>query len=118
MRWKNITVVLFTLISLFGCSLTHKLVYRIDVNQGNYIDQKAVEKLKFGMSREQVMFLLGSLMLVESGYPNTWYFIQWQKSGYEEPKQKEIILYFDNNNQLISMKGDYQPKSNFFEVIR
>ncbi|MBE1277728.1 MULTISPECIES: outer membrane protein assembly factor BamE [Enterovibrio] len=118
MRWKNIAVVSLVLASLTGCSLANKLVYRIDINQGNYIDQNAVEELKFGMTKEQVKFLLGPPMLVESGYPNTWYFVQYLKPGHDAPEQKELILSFDDSNQLVGMKGDYQPGTRFFEAIR
>ncbi|MGR5542565.1 outer membrane protein assembly factor BamE, partial [Vibrio campbellii] len=31
---------------LTGCSLAEKLVYRIDINQGNYVEQEAVDKLR------------------------------------------------------------------------
>ncbi|AMG30065.1 outer membrane protein assembly factor BamE [Grimontia hollisae] len=118
MHWKKIVTAALVLISLSGCSWANKLVYRIDINQGNYIDQNAVEELKFGMTKEQVKFLLGSPMLVESGYPKTWYFVQYVKPGHEESEQKELILSFDNNSLLIGMKGDYQPSSGFFEVVQ
>lgn len=118
MRWKLIVAASLVLFSLSGCSWINKLVYRIDINQGNYIDQTAVEELKFGMTKEQVKFLLGPPMLIESGYPNTWYFVQYVKPGHNEPEQKELILAFDDNGQLVGIKGDYQPGSSFFEVVR
>ncbi|WP_325891814.1 outer membrane protein assembly factor BamE [Grimontia sp. NTOU-MAR1] len=118
MRWKHIVAASLVLASLSGCSWVNKLVYRIDINQGNYIDQTAVEELKFGMTKEQVKFLLGQPMLVESGYPNTWYFVQYLKPGHDAPEQKELILSFDNSGQLVGLKGDYQPGSGFFEVVR
>ncbi|MEZ8144517.1 hypothetical protein A1OO_01080 [Enterovibrio norvegicus FF-33] len=118
MHWKHVVAVSLVLASLTGCSWVNKLVYRIDINQGNYIDQSAVEELKFGMTKEQVKFLLGPPMLVEAGYPNTWYFVQWLKPGHSEPEQKELILSFDNSGQLIGMNGDFQAGTSFFEVIR
>ncbi|KXF82566.1 outer membrane protein assembly factor BamE [Enterovibrio coralii] len=118
MRWKHIAAVSLVLATMTGCSLVDKLVYRIDINQGNYIDQTAVEELKFGMTKEQVKFLLGPPMLVEAGFPNTWYFVQYLKPGHEEAQQKELILSFDNNGQLVGMKGDYSPGASFFKAIQ
>lgn len=117
MHWKHITAVSLVLVTLAGCSWTNKLVHRIDINQGNYIDQNAVEELKFGMSKEQVKFLLGQPMLIESGYPNTWYFVQWLKPGHEKAKQKELILSFDDTNLLLNMEGDFELGTKFFEAI-
>ncbi len=69
-----------------------KLVYRIDINQGNYVEQSAVDKLKFGMTKAQVRYVLGSPMLVENGYPNTWYYIYHHTPGHGDSVQK--ILSF------------------------
>ncbi|MDD1784331.1 outer membrane protein assembly factor BamE [Enterovibrio sp. ZSDZ35] len=118
MRWKHIAAASIVLATMTGCSLVDKLVYRIDINQGNYIDQTAVEELKFGMTKEQVTFLLGPPMLVESGFPNTWYFVQYLKPGHEEPQQKELVLSFNNEGTLVGMKGDYKPGANFFKPIQ
>lgn len=118
MGWTKFAATALLAIMVTGCSFTDRLVYRIDIDQGNFIEQKAVDELKFGMSKEQVQFLLGPPMLVESGYPNTWYFVQFQKPGHEEAEQKDLILSFDNNDQLVSLKGDFQPSNGFFEAIQ
>ncbi|MCZ8497842.1 outer membrane protein assembly factor BamE [Vibrio lentus] len=51
---------------LTGCSLLEKLVYRVDINQGNYVEQEAVDQLKFGMTKTQVRYVMGSPMLIEN----------------------------------------------------
>ncbi len=117
MHWKQITAISLVLVSLSGCSFTDQLVHRIDINQGNYIDPIAVQELKFGMSKEQVKFLLGQPMLIEVGYPNIWYFVQWLKPGHGQAKQKELTLIFDNKGLLIGMEGDFEPGTKFFETI-
>jgi Small protein A (tmRNA-binding) len=118
MSWTKAAVASLMAIAIMGCSYAEKLVYRVDINQGNYIEEKAVDSLKFGMTKEQVKFLLGPPMLVESGYPNTWYFVQWQQPGHQDPTQKDLVLSFDDNNQLVSMGGDYEPGDQFFEAVQ
>ena len=56
MRMKHLIAAALTALTLSGCSL----VYRIDIPQGNYVEQKQVDKLRQGMTREQVEFVLGS----------------------------------------------------------
>ncbi|HAS62229.1 MAG TPA: outer membrane protein assembly factor BamE [Vibrio sp.] len=102
---------------LTGCSLLEKLVYRIDINQGNYIEQDAVNKLKFGMSKEQVRFVLGSPMLVENGYPNTWYYIYHHTEGHKDPVQRNLIANFDEQDRLVEVTGNYPLSDAFFESI-
>lgn len=102
---------------LTGCSLLEKLVYRIDINQGNYVEQSAVEKLKFGMTKEQVRYVMGSPMLVENGYPNTWYYIYHKTEGHNDSVQKNLIVDFNDEGQLVNVSGDFPPSSDFFESI-
>ena len=52
MRMKHLIAAALTALTLSGCSL----VYRIDIPQGNYVEQKQVDKLRQGMTREQVEF--------------------------------------------------------------
>ncbi|MBU2898398.1 outer membrane protein assembly factor BamE [Vibrio hepatarius] len=115
-KWLVIALPL-SLTLLTGCSLLEKLVYRIDINQGNYVEQKAVDKLKFGMNKEQVRFVLGSPMLIENGYPNTWYYIDHQTKGHQDSVQKNLIAHFSDKGELVSIEGDFPASSNFFEQI-
>ena len=99
---------------LTGCSVLEKFVYRIDIPQGNYVEQKEIDKLRQGMTKEQVRFVLGSPMLVETGYPDTWYYIYHYKPGHAEVEQKDLILEFDPlSGELSSLRGDYQTPDSF-----
>lgn len=113
-RWIATTLAV-TLLS--GCSLAQKLVYRIDINQGNYIEQSDVNKLKFGMSKDQVRYVLGSPMLVENGFPNTWFYIYYYAQGHKDPIQKNLTVTFNNDNVLVDIKGDFSESDVFFEKI-
>ena len=103
--------------TLSGCSLLERLVYRIDINQGNYVEQEAVDKLKFGMSKEQVRFVLGSPMLIENGYPDTWYYIYHHTEGHKDSIQKNLIVNFNPEGSLTNVTGDFPAGSAFFEGI-
>ncbi|TXY23262.1 outer membrane protein assembly factor BamE [Vibrio mimicus] len=103
--------------ALSGCSLLERLVYRIDINQGNYVDQQSVDRLKFGMSKEQVRFVLGSPMLVENGYPDTWYYIYHHTQGHNDPVQKNLIVKFNDGGKLVNVTGDFPAGDSFFEGV-
>ncbi len=102
---------------LTGCSLLERLVYRIDINQGNYVEQEAVNQLKFGMSKEQVRYVLGSPMLIENGYPDTWYYIYHHTEGHHFSEQKDLIVDFNDQGLLMEVSGDFPASKNFFESI-
>lgn len=102
---------------LTGCSLAEKLVYRIDINQGNYVEQQAVDNLKFGMTKEQVRYVLGSPMLIENGYPNTWYYIYHHTEGHKDSVQKNLFVDFNDSGNLYSVRGDFPVSDRFFEGL-
>ncbi|MCW8331969.1 outer membrane protein assembly factor BamE [Photobacterium sp. SDRW27] len=117
MSLKNIAALTLALSLLGGCSVVERLVYRIDINQGNYLDQKDINTLRYGMNKEQVSYVLGSPMLVEPEYPNTWYYVYYHKPGHDKPEQKNLILTFDAQNLLTGLSGDYQAGPNFTAPI-
>lgn len=117
MSWKNLAAVTLAVSLLGGCSVVERLVYRIDINQGNYLEQKDIDTLRYGMNKEQVQYVLGSPMLVEPEYPNTWYYVYYHKPGHDPVQQKNLILKFNDQNQLVNLDGDYQRGPNFTSQI-
>lgn len=110
-RWLVAAPLAFGLLT--GCSLLEKLVYRIDINQGNFVEQSAVDQLRMGMSKEQVRYVLGSPMLIENGKPDTWYYIYHYTNGHNPSVQKNLIVYFSPEG-LNRIEGDF-PAGNGFE---
>jgi len=97
MKIKNILACLMISFSVSGCSyLYDTFVYQIDVTQGNYIEDDKLQKLEIGMTQEQVIFVLGSPMLIDQFDSSKWYYIRYIKPGGEEAQQSEIILTFKN----------------------
>ncbi len=56
MRAILVTFAAFLSLALAGCGL----VYKMEINQGNYVTQDMVAKLKEGLTRQQVRLALGT----------------------------------------------------------
>ncbi len=96
-----------TAATLSGCSVFDSLVYKIDIPQGNFIEQSQVEKLRVAMTREQVEFILGRPVLRDSFADNTWYYVYQFKSGRtNEITRKELVIKFEQD-KVASVSGDY-----------
>ncbi|KGQ63691.1 outer membrane protein assembly factor BamE [Gallibacterium anatis] len=99
--------------SLFALGITacstplEKLVYRIDVPQGNYIDAALVQKLQKGMTEEQVQYLLGTPLLVDPFNNASWVYVQRIQKGYETPIEKKLIVHFNPQRTVESF--NYSP---------
>ncbi|WP_028864583.1 outer membrane protein assembly factor BamE [Psychromonas aquimarina] len=109
---KKIIAPLFLVFSLSGCSFLYDtFVYQIDVTQGNYIDDEKVDQVKIGMTQEQVIFILGSPMLIDQFDSSKWYYIRYIKPGAEEIQQHQVLLVFDNK-VLVSMEREDEIENN------
>ena len=111
MSIKNIIACSFLILSLSGCSsLYDTFVYQIDITQGNYIDDKKLDQLEIGMNQQQVIYLVGSPMLIDQFDSSKWYYIRYIKPGGEPVQQSEILLTFDGNKLIeISSENTSEP---------
>ena len=84
------------------------LMYRPDIQQGSVVDQEMVNKLKPGMSKRQVSYLLGTPALIDSFHQNRWDYVYSLKKNRQERIQKDLTLFFEND-RLTRIEGDYRP---------
>jgi outer membrane protein assembly factor BamE len=99
-------------VSLSACS---SWVFRIDLPQGNFLEQKNIDKLQIGMNKEQVKFLLGSAVVQDAFNNDTWHYVYLMKSGRSEDLnvKKKFILHFEEE-LLTSAEGDFPLGDNFY----
>lgn len=83
-------------------------VYKIDVNQGNVIDQAMIDQLRPNMTKKQVLYIMGSPMLVDYFHQNRWDYVYSLKKGDENPEKKTISIFFEND-QIKNIQGDFRP---------
>lgn len=91
-------------------------VYRIDISQGNYIEQKQIDRLRAGMTREQVQYVLGTPMLRDSFDPDTWLYVYYFKSGWQNAEQKELKVHFQQD-RLVKLSGDFPEPKEFHHSL-
>lgn len=86
------------------------LVYRIDVQQGNVIDQEMVNKLKPGMDKNQVKYIMGTPPITDPFHSNRWDYVYSMEPGGGERQQRRITLYF-KDEKLAYVDGDIQIRT-------
>ena len=73
-------------------------VYRINIQQGNFLDQAAVDQVKAGMTRSQVRYLLGTPMVADSFNRERWDYIYYLKKGRtRHVDSRRVTVYFDGD---------------------
>lgn len=101
LRIKVATLVLTVAMSatlLPGC-------YRIPINQGNRIEQTALERLRIGMTREQVRYLMGAPILQDPFDQSRWSYVSRYKTKAGDYHERTIILHF-KGDALSEITGD------------
>ncbi len=98
-------IALFALLPLGGCGL----LYKLDVQQGNLFDKDQVETLKPGMSKRQVLLVMGSPSIISPFNQNRWDYVSSIKRGRGKMDSKDLVLYFENES-LARIEGDYFPE--------
>jgi len=85
-------------------------VYRIDINQGNFLSQDMVDKLKEGQTKQQVRLVLGTPLIASVFRENRWdYTYEFRRNGRVET-HRQFTVYF-KDDLLTRWEGDELPKS-------
>jgi len=85
-------------------------VYTVDVQQGNIVDQPMIDQLRPNMNKRQVLYIMGSPMLVDFFHQKRWDYLYSAQVEGGDRLQKRISLYFEND-QLIGVQGDFKPSA-------
>ncbi|MDP2851969.1 MAG: outer membrane protein assembly factor BamE [Gallionella sp.] len=81
--------------------------YKMDIRQGNYVTPEMREKLKLGMSRQQVRYVLGTPMVSDAFHGNRWDYIYRLEQRGEVVEKQRLTLYFEGDN-LVRMDDGSQ----------
>jgi outer membrane protein assembly factor BamE len=69
-------------------------VYRVTVQQGNYLDKHDTDQLATGMTKVQVRYLLGTPMVPSIFDNDRWDYLFYLKVGRNAPVQRQLTVYF------------------------
>ena len=114
---KKLALLCIPLILLGACSRSFDggynvpLLYKIDIQQGNVIEQEMLNKLKPGMDKNQVKFIMGTPVIIDPFHNDRWeYVFSMQKAGGVR-EQRHITLHFDEDEKLTHVSGDVEVSS-------
>lgn len=82
-------------------ALTAGCLYRMDVQQGNMLDDTQVEQLQTGMTRSQVLYLLGTPMVPNAFDKDRWDYYHYLDSGRGQGRSykltRRVTVWFEND---------------------
>jgi outer membrane protein assembly factor BamE len=89
---------------LSGC------VYKIDIQQGNYVPQDVAAKLKTGMTKSEVRLLLGTPLLVDPFHSNRWDYYFSNVKGRKAEDSTRLTVFFEND-KVVNFVGEARPSA-------
>ena len=111
---KNLLVTVFFLFVLCACTKSfdggYEIpgLYKIDIQQGNVLEQDMINKLRPGMSMDKVKFIMGSPVIIDPFHNDRGeYIFSYQKGGGVR-EQRHITLHFDDDEKLSHITGDIE----------
>lgn len=85
-------------------------VYKISIPQGNIITQNMVDQLRPGMTKRQVVFVMGTPLVRDPYHQDRWDYVYSFQPGGGERGQERISVFFVDD-QLVSFSGDFSPST-------
>ena len=106
---KTIPLLLLAGISVLTLGACH-VIYRPDVQQGNLLIGKNVSELKPGLTKQQVIALLGSPSVVSPFNQNQWNYVATLQRRGGTIQERTLTLYFDHDT-LVRTDGNFMKET-------
>jgi outer membrane protein assembly factor BamE len=85
-------------------------VFRIDIQQGNLLDDSDVDQVEVGMTRSQVQFLLGTPAVSDTFHRDRWDYTYYFRQGRSrDVEQRWMVVYFEND-RVARIDRDVTPE--------
>jgi outer membrane protein assembly factor BamE len=103
--------VILSAVFLGACSvpsLQFPGVYKVPIQQGNIITQDMIDQLRPGMTRRQVIFVMGTPMVRDPFHQDRWDYVYNYQPGGGTRGQEMVTIYFEDD-VLTQITGDFKP---------
>lgn len=106
----RVLIILISMLLLSCGEVTGPLSpYKMDIRQGNFVTAEMREKLKIGMSRQQVRYVLGTPMISDVFHGNRWDYVYLLEKRGKMIEERRLTLYFEGEN-LARIDDESLPK--------
>lgn len=95
----NIILISVLLASCSSFSVPLLTPYKMDIRQGNDVTAEMRDKLKLGMNRVQVRYVLGTPLIRDAFHGNRWDYVYRLEQGSRlVGQQQRLTLYFEGDS--------------------
>jgi len=91
----TISIVLLSLLS--GCSKGLFSVHKLDIQQGNALEEEDVQRIQSGMSKDEVQAILGTPVVEPLFQPDRWDYLYYLKEADAKTIQRYVSITFKDD---------------------
>ena len=85
--------------------------YKMDIRQGNYVTFAMREKLKVGMTKPQVLYVMGTPSISDPFHDNRWDYVYRYEHERKMADKQNLTLYFEGGNLARIVDGSQSGES-------
>jgi outer membrane protein assembly factor BamE len=101
-------IIALSAILLLSSGCNYFKVYKRDLPQGNLVTADMVDRLQPGMSRDQVVDVMGRPLLEAPFDANEWDYVFYLDEAYDDVVQRRVTLTFADDRLVdMSSEGDF-----------
>ena len=105
---KSIKKLLFLTTAVFSASFLTACIkpYQPDIQQGNIINNRDLKEINDGMSKQEVLFILGTPMVIDPFNEQRWDYFYSRRDQQKGQTDHRVITVIFDDDKLVEMKGD------------
>lgn len=83
--------------------------YRIDIQQGNFVSEEMVAQIKPGMTRNQVIFVLGTPLVTDIFHAGRWDYPFRLHKANGDVIMSRVTVFFSKDDRVARVQSDDLP---------
>lgn len=80
--------------------------YQPDLQQGNILNNSEIREIRHGMSKQEVLYILGTPLVADPFVQDRWDYYYSMKDGQTLQTQQRLITAIFEDGKLVSLSGD------------
>ena len=80
--------------------------YQPDIQQGNILNTSDLKEIRYGMSKQEVLFILGTPMVIDPFNEQRWDYYYSKRDRQKKETEQRLITITFANDKLVDLSGD------------
>ncbi|MBC7984239.1 MAG: outer membrane protein assembly factor BamE [Candidatus Obscuribacterales bacterium] len=98
LKFRLAAFALIAALSATGC------LYRMPIQQGNFLEDKEINQITVGMTRTQVRYLLGTPMVADPFENSRWDYVYTFKQGNVSKAERRHFIVFFQDDKVVKLE--------------